>query len=107
MSKNFLTYSIIILLIIPIFGMNFIINFIGNIFLLIILVPLFLFIIAILVLSTLKKNSQVCANCGLTSIGNNENCIYCGGPLSNDEIKNDTNNTTTDTIIEIEAEEIK
>ena len=107
MSKNLLTYSIIILLILPIFGMNFIINFIGNIFLLIILVPIFLLIIAILVLTTLKKNSQVCTNCGLTTIGNSEKCIYCGEYTSRDEIKKNTNNIATDKIIEIEAEEIK
>ena len=41
-NKNILIYSLIILIVIPIFGINFLISFIGNILLLIILTPLLL-----------------------------------------------------------------
>tara|TARA_B100001121_G_C18681077_1_gene618565 strand:- start:466 stop:789 length:324 start_codon:yes stop_codon:yes gene_type:complete len=107
MSKNFFTYVIIILLIIPIFGLNFVLNFIGNIFLLIFLVPLLIFIVGLLVFNSLKTNTQICSNCGLTILGNNDNCIYCGTSLENNQIKSEISKTPSDNIIEVEAEEIK
>ena len=107
MNKNLFTYSIIILLIIPIFGINFVLNLIGNIFLLILLIPILLFIIATLALSGFKRKSQICTNCGLTSFGNNDTCLYCGSSLVDNQIKKDIKSTPQDKIIEIEAEEIK
>ena len=41
-NKNLLTYSLIILIVIPIFGFNFFISFVGNILLLLFLIPLLL-----------------------------------------------------------------
>ena len=41
-NKNLLTYSLIILIVIPIFGLNFFISFIGNILILLFLIPLLL-----------------------------------------------------------------
>ena len=41
-NKNLLTYSLIIFIVIPIFGINFFISFIGNILLILFLVPLLL-----------------------------------------------------------------
>ena len=106
MSKNLFTYSIIMLLIIPIFGINFVVNFIGNIFIIIILVPILLLIVALLIFSSFKKNTQICTNCGLTIIGDYENCIYCGNSLTSNSIKNNESNKTSEAIIEIDAEEV-
>ena len=44
-NKNLLTYSLIILIVIPIFGINFFISFLGNILLLLLLIPLILLIL--------------------------------------------------------------
>ena len=44
-NKNLLTYSLIILIVIPIFGLNFFISFVGNILLLLFLIPLLLLIL--------------------------------------------------------------
>ena len=107
MSRNFFTYVIIVLLIIPIFGLNFVLNFIGNIFLLIFLVPLLLFIVGLLVFNSLKTNTQICSNCGLTILGSNDNCIYCGTSLENNQIKSEISKRASDSVIEVEAEEIK
>ncbi len=107
MSKNLITYSIIIFLIIPVFGFNFIINLLGNIFLLILLVPLLLIIITFLTFNSLKKSTNICQDCGAIVIGNNEKCIYCGTSLVNNQINSNESNTASDKIIEIEAEEIK
>ena len=107
MGKNLITYSIVFLLIIPIFGINFVINVIGNIFLLIFLLPILLFIIAILFFTTFNKKTQICTNCGLTTIGNNENCSYCGSSLDINDLNKNKTYGSIDKVIEIEAEEIK
>ena len=107
MRKNLFTYLIIFLLLIPIFGINLIINFIGNIFLLIFLLPILIFIIVLLAFNNLKKTSQICTNCGLTTIGSSENCIYCGTSMMENQIKMDISNTPSDKVIEIDAEEVK
>ncbi len=107
MSKTLFTYFIIFLLLIPIFGINLILNLIGNIFLIIFLLPILIFIIGLLVFNNLKKNSQTCTNCGLATFGTNENCIYCGNALSDNKIKIEVSNTPSDEVIEVDAEEIK
>ena len=106
MSKNLSTYLIIMVLIIPIFGINFIIHLIGNIFLLIILIPILLIIIALLAFNFFKSNTRICSNCGLTIIGNNEKCLYCGSALSDNE-NEDVSMKASERTIEVKAEEIK
>jgi len=44
-NKNLLTISLIILIIIPIFGVNFFISFVGNILLILFLIPLLLLVL--------------------------------------------------------------
>lgn len=102
-----MTYSMIGLLIIPIFGINFVISFIGNVFLLLLLVPLLLFVIALLTFNSIKTNTQTCINCGLTTIGNNEKCIYCGSNLSDKQKDKEFTNDVSKEVIEVKAEEIK
>ena len=47
-NKNLLTYSLIMLIIIPIFGIKFFISFVGNILILLFLIPVLLLILVFL-----------------------------------------------------------
>ena len=44
-NKTFLTYSLILLILIPLFGFNFLISFLGNILLILFLIPVLLFLL--------------------------------------------------------------
>ncbi len=66
-NKNFLTYSLIILIVIPIFGINFFINFLGNILLLLFLIPLLLVILVLIGFNFYKSKINRCDNCGAIS----------------------------------------
>ena len=46
-------------------------------------------------------------NCGLISIGQSEQCIYCGGNFATNQVKENLNNSASEKIIEVDAEEIK
>ena len=106
MNKTLITSSLIMFLIIPIFGINFLFSFIGNLFLIIILVPTLFFIIALLTLNSFKTKTTICTNCGSAIISGQDICIYCGKSL-NQRQNNKVNNDASKTVIEIEAEEIK
>ena len=106
-NKNLLTYSLIILIVIPIFGINFFISFLGNILLLLFLIPLFLLLILFIGLNSYKSKINTCNNCGAISLGLNDTCMNCGENLndSNKESKYDKN--PSERTIEIKAEEVK
>ena len=103
-NKTFLTYSLIILIVIPIFGINFLITFLGNILLLLFLIPLLLLLVGFIVFNSYKSKINTCANCGVISLGLNETCINCGANL--DKI-NELDQKPSESTIEIKAEEIK
>ena len=108
MTKKIFIYSVMTLLIISFFGVNFILSIISNILILLFLIPLLLIIILFLSFNTLKSKIKICNNCGSTIIGNNDKCIYCGTNLS--ETKFDDRKEAIDPskeTIEIDAEEIK
>ena len=105
-NKNLFTYSLILLVIVPLFGINFFIGFLGNILLLLFLIPLFLLIIGVLVFNSFKSKINTCSNCGTISFSSNGTCINCGSDLdivSEDQI----NKKPSESTIEIKAEEIK
>ena len=107
MQNKLIPYSLIFILIIPFFGFNFLISLLGNILLLIFLVPLLLIGLALLGFNLFKSNINICENCGSANLGSNSNCPYCGYELLNNLEKND--NLSTDAskkTIEIQAEEI-
>ena len=54
-NKNLLTYSLILLIIIPIFGINFFISFVGNILLLLFLIPLLLLVLVFMGFNSYKS----------------------------------------------------
>tara|TARA_Y100000589_G_scaffold13201_1_gene10698 strand:+ start:4831 stop:5154 length:324 start_codon:yes stop_codon:yes gene_type:complete len=106
MQKNLFTYLIIALIIIPVFGFNFLISLLGNILILLFLIPLLFLIILFLGINSFKSSIKQCANCGSTVIGNNVSCIYCGSNLDDSKNNNNLEVKASEETIEVEAEEI-
>ena len=107
MQNKLITYSLIFIIIIPLFGLNFLIGLLGNILLLIVLIPLLIFIIGFLGLNSLKSSINLCENCGSTIIGNNESCPYCDyKSIKNIQENDDLSSDASNKIIEVKAEEI-
>ena len=106
-NKNLLTYSLIILILIPIFGFNFFISFVGNIILLLFLIPLLLLVLVFMGFNSYKSKINTCSNCGTISLGLNETCMNCGADLENINQKNQFNNRPSESTIDVKAEEIK
>ena len=106
-NKNLLKYSLLILLVIPIFGINFIINILGNILLLLFLVPLLLLILVFIGFNSYKSKINTCNKCGAISLGLNEICINCGADLENIDKNSQLGKKPSESTIEIKAEEIR
>ncbi len=106
-NKNLLTYSLIILIIVPIFGINFFISFIGNILLLLFLITLLLVILVFIGFNSYKSKINTCNSCGALSIGLSENCMNCGANLENISNKNKFDKKPSESTIEVNAEEVK
>ncbi len=107
-NKSLITYSLIFLLVIPLFGFNLLISLVGNLLLLLFLVPLLLFLIGIISFNSLKSKVKTCNQCGTISLGINNTCMNCGSDLG-DMFKNNLKELSkpSETTIEIKAEEIK
>ena len=105
-NKNLITYSLIFLLIIPIFGINFVLSLLGNILILLFLIPLLLLILIFMGFNFYKSKINTCDNCGSINFGISESCINCGADLKNVS-KNKLNKKPGESTIEIKAEEIK
>ena len=106
-NKNLLTYSLIALIVIPIFGFNFFISFVGNILILLFLIPLLLLVLVFMGFNSYKSKINTCTNCGAISLGLSETCMSCGADLENMSKKNQLNKKPSESTIEVEAEEIK
>jgi len=106
-NKSLLTYSLIILIFIPIFGINFFISFLGNILLLLFLIPLLLIILVFLGFNFYKSKVNTCNSCGAISLGLSENCMNCGAYLENISNNNQFDKKPSESTIEVKAEEIK
>ena len=106
-NKTLLTYTLVTFVIISIFGINFFISFLGNILLLLFLIPLFLLLILFIGFNSYKSKINTCRNCGAISLGLSDTCMNCGENLkdSNKESKYDKN--PSERTIEIKAEEVK
>ena len=105
-NKNLLTYSLILLIIIPIFGVKFLVSFFGNILLLLFLIPILLLLVAFVGFNSFKSKINKCSNCGLVSLGLNETCLNCGSDLENGNQKNKLDKQPNEAVIEVKAEEI-
>ena len=106
-NKNLFTYSLILLIVIPIFGINFVISFIGNILLLLFLIPLLLVILVFIGFNSYKSKINRCKSCGALLLGLSENCTNCGANLENINYNNQSDNKPGARTIEVKAEEVK
>ena len=106
-NKNILIYSLIILLVVPIFGMNFFISFLGNILLLLFLIPLLLVILVSIGFNSYKSKINICSSCGAISLGLSEKCMNCGANQEDINNVNQFNKKPSESTIEVKAEEVK
>ena len=106
-NKNFLTYSLILIMVTAIFGINFLISFLGNILILLFLIPLFIFLLIFVGFNYYKSKFNQCSNCGAISLGLSDTCITCGADLNNINKINQFNKKPSESTIEVKAEEIK
>ena len=106
-NKNLLAYTLIILIVIPIFGFNLLISFIGNILLLLFLIPLLLLVLVFIGFNSYKSKINTCSNCGSISLGLSENCMNCGADLENISKDNQLDKKPSESTIEVKAEEVK
>ena len=106
-NKNILFYFFILLIVITFFGFNFLLNLLGNILLLIFLIPLLIFLITLISFNSLKSQVNICDQCGNISLGIDNTCINCGANLGEVNSKNLENFKKPDeATIEVKAEEI-
>ena len=106
-KKNLLTYSLIVLITIPILGINFFISFLGNILLLLFLIPLLFVILVFIGFNSYKSKINTCDTCGVISLGLTKTCINCGANLENISSNNQLSNKPGESTIEVKAEEVK
>ena len=104
-NKNLLIYIILFLIFIPLLGLNFIFTVLGNILLVIILIPILLFLLALISFNSFKSKFTTCEACGSISLGLTDKCLNCGADLkkNNSEILIEASEST----VEIKAEEIQ
>ena len=86
-NKKLLIYSLVILIVLPIFGINFFISFLGNILLLLFLIPLLLLLLVYIGFNSYKSN--------------------IGAEIKNISRKNQLYKKPSESTIEVQAEEIK
>ena len=106
-NKTILTYSLLLLIVIPIFGINFLISFMGNILLLLFLIPLLIFLLIFIGFNYYKSKFNKCSDCGAVSLGLSNTCINCGADLNDINKKNQFDKKPSESTIEVKAEEIK
>ena len=106
-NKNFLTYSLILLIVIPIFGINFFLSFLGNILLLLVLIPVLFLVLVFLGFNSYKTKINTCNSCGAISFGLSDTCMNCGANLENISKRNKLDKNPSESTIEVKAEEIK
>ena len=105
-NKNLLTYSLIILILIPIFGFNFLISFVGNILILLFLIPLLLLVLVFIGFNSYKSKINTCSSCGSISLGLSDTCMNCGADLENTSKNNQLDKKPSESTIDVKAEEI-
>ena len=106
-NKNLITYSLILLIVVPIFGIKFFISFLGNVLILLFLIPLLLLILVTLGFNSYKSKINTCNSCGAISLGLSEICMNCGANLENISNNDQFNIKPSESTIEVKAEEVK
>ena len=106
-NKSLITYSLIILIVIPIFGINFFISLLSNILILLLLIPLLLLALVLIGFNFFQSKIKKCSNCGAISLGLSETCMNCDADLEDNIKKNKLYEKPGESTIEVKAEEIK
>tara|TARA_B100000886_G_scaffold311350_1_gene246635 strand:- start:321 stop:662 length:342 start_codon:yes stop_codon:yes gene_type:complete len=106
-NKSLLTYSLITFIIISIFGFKFLISFLGNIIILLFLIPLLFLLLVFIVFNSYKSKISTCSNCGAISLDSSEICINCGENLNDFNKDKRLYKNPSESTIEVEAEEVK
>ena len=106
-NKNLITYSLILLIVVPIFGIKFFISFLGNVLILLFLIPLLLLILVTLGFNSYKSKINTCNSCGAISLGLSEICMNCGANLENISNNDQFIIKPSESTIEVKAEEVK
>ena len=106
-NKTILVYSAIALILIPIFGINFLLSFLGNILLLLFLIPVLLLILVFIGFNSYKSKFNQCSDCGAISLGLSDTCMSCGADLNVINKRNQFDKKPSESTIEVKAEEIK
>ena len=106
-NKTLITYSLIILIVIPIFGINFFVSFIGNILILLFLIPLLFVLVIFIGFNYYKSKIKTCNNCGAIQLGIGNTCMSCGAEIEDASKENQLDRKPSESTIEVKAEEIK
>ena len=106
-NKTLLTYSLILFMVIPIFGINFFISFLGNVLILLFLIPLLLLLLIFIGFNSFKSKINTCSSCGAISLGDSSTCINCGTDLKDINKRNQPDKKPSERTIEVKAEEVK
>ena len=107
-NKTLVTFSLILFIIIPVFGLNLFLSIIGNVLLVFFLITLLILLIVFLSFNSLKSKVSTCEKCGVISLGLNNTCINCGADLGEINIKQTKlDKNPGERTIEVKAEEIK
>ena len=106
-NKTILTYSLILLVVIPIFGINFFISFIGNVLLLLFLIPLLILLLVFIGFNSYKSKFNQCNECGAISLGLSDTCISCGANLNDINKRNQFDKKPSESTVDVKAEEVK
>ena len=106
-NKTILVFSVISLILIPIFGIKFLLSFLGNILLLFFLIPILLLILVFIGFNSYKSKLNTCNECGVISLGLSEKCVNCGADLNDISKRNQFDKKPSESTIEVKAEEIK
>ena len=106
-NKTIFTFSLISLIVIPIFGINFLISFLGNIIILLFLIPILLLLLVFIGFNSFKSKFNKCNECGAISLGLSDTCFNCGADLNDISKTNQFDKKPSESTIEVKAEEIK
>ena len=106
-NKNLIVYTIIFLVVIPFVGINFFVSVLGNILILLLLIPILLLLLVFVGFNYYKSKINTCHNCGAISLGLNEFCMSCGADLKEINKNDIQNKQPSESTIEVTAEEIQ
>ncbi len=108
MNKNLVPYTLIFFILIPLFGFNFFLSLVGNLLLLLFLIPLLILFVLLISFNSLKSKVNTCNQCGTITLGINNTCMNCGADLKDTNSKtSESLKNPSETTIEVKAEEVK